>query len=106
MPEFMHKPPQRMDMVETKLKTAEERVKNHTHLDDDAGWVVDYNRAKMMLMLDRQAHCDELVRRLEGMKVAISPSGVVEYYTAQVATNKTIDQAITIVKEVYNNNIK
>lgn len=52
---------------------------------------------------DRQSHCDELVRLLEAKKAPV-PLGVSKSPEANIGIgsyNQAIDQALTIVKEVY-----
>ena len=86
----------------TNLKSVEEVVKDY------------FNGAKVLdldelLTQDRQSHCDELVRLLKGLKTIPEHSSeclhneAPEYCDCDnyIKWNKAIDQALTIVKEVY-----
>ncbi len=83
------------------LKTVEEMVKKITDYNENVGNICYPSDVEVQIAQDRQAACDELVRLLELQKEDfVAMMGEKERETVS-RINRKIDQAITIVKEVY-----
>lgn len=116
MTDYRTKPPQRMEMVETRLKTPKERAKEFADL-MNVGKAVCLDK---FIEEDRQAHCDELMRLIEseieileqviektkeyvavGHKKVYEAIKIISEYKGKLEGYKDV---LTIVKEVYKSN--